>query len=70
MGSGAQPVLRRKSRQGIAGVMAAAFISLCRESHKIPHWDCWKNNLPSVKTAEKMSFEKLADYEVLFLSFV
>lgn len=57
-------------RQGIAAAMVAEFIKLCKEANKMPHWDCWKNNTPSVKTAEKLGFKKLADYEILFLSFI
>lgn len=56
--------------KGIASAAASGFLRHCRENGKIPHWDCWKNNIPSVKTAEKVGFEKLADYEIIFLCFV
>lgn len=57
-------------RQGIAAAMTEHFVRYCLEQGKLPHWDCWKNNIPSVKTAEKAGFEKLADYDILFFRFL
>jgi GNAT superfamily N-acetyltransferase len=57
-------------RQGIATAATIEIIKYCKELNKIPHWDCWKNNIPSAKTAEKAGFEKLMDYEIVFLNFV
>ena len=56
-------------RQGIAAAATVEIIKHCKERNKTPHWDCWKNNIPSVKTAEKTGFQKLMDYEVVFLKF-
>lgn len=57
-------------RQGIATSATIEIVKYCKEMNKIPHWDCWKNNIPSAKTAEKSGFEKLMDYEIVFLKFI
>ena len=56
--------------QGIATAATIEIVKYCKELNKTPHWDCWKKNIPSVKTAEKTGFEKLMDYEIIFLKFV
>lgn len=56
--------------QGIATAAAIELVKYCKAQDKIPHWDCWKNNVPSVKTAEKAGFEKLIDYDIVFLRLV
>jgi RimJ/RimL family protein N-acetyltransferase len=33
------------------------------------YWECWKNNIPSIKTALSCGFKKVADYPVLFVDF-
>lgn len=55
--------------QGIATATTVEMLKYCKAQNKIPHWDCWKNNIPSVKTAEKAGFEKLMDYEIFFFKF-
>lgn len=56
-------------QKGLATALTIRILKHCKEEGKVPHWDCWKNNLPSVKTAEKTGFEKLADYDIVFLRF-
>jgi len=54
-------------RQGIATKMTNAFLKKAAERDLNVYWECWKNNAPSVQTALKCGFEKIADYPVLFV---
>jgi len=54
-------------RQGIATKMTNAFLKKAAERDLNVFWECWKNNAPSVQTAMKCGFEKVADYPVLFV---
>lgn len=54
-------------RQGIATTMTKAFVKKAMERELNVFWECWKNNAPSVQTALKCGFEKVADYPVLFV---
>lgn len=54
-------------RQGIATKMTNAFLKKAVERDLNVFWECWKNNAPSVQTAMKCGFEKVADYPVLFV---
>lgn len=56
-------------RNGVAKAMASKMLNYCKAVGKTPYWDCWKNNTASAKTAERAGFEKLADYEIVFLRF-
>jgi RimJ/RimL family protein N-acetyltransferase len=56
-------------RQGFATLTASAFVDHCAAHSIIPHWDSWKNNLPSVRVAEKLGFQKALDYSVFFGKF-
>lgn len=56
-------------RQGVAAAMVSKMLNYCKVIGKTPYWDCWKNNIASAKTAEKAGFEKLADYDIVFLRF-
>lgn len=56
-------------KQGIATTTVEHFLSRCLQLKIIPHWDCWKNNLPSTRVAEKNGFERLIEYKILFLQF-
>jgi RimJ/RimL family protein N-acetyltransferase len=52
-------------RRGFATLLASAFIEYAR-SQAITHigWHCYASNLPSVATALKVGFEKVADYPI------
>ena len=57
-------------QQGYASQMTACFLGECARRGLMPYWECWKNNIPSAKTAERAGFEKLADYPVLLVEFL
>lgn len=57
-------------RQGVAAAATGKMLNYCKVMGKTPYWDCWKNNIASARTAEKAGFEKLADYDIVFLRFV
>ncbi len=52
-------------RQGMATAAAAAFVRRCWDRGIVPHWECWQDNVPSVKIAEKLGFQKLETSEVI-----
>jgi hypothetical protein len=52
-------------RRGFAVLATSAFVERCLESGVVSHWDCWADNLPSVKTAERVGFTKIYDHTVL-----
>ncbi len=56
-------------RQGHAARMTALFLRECAKRGLTPFWECWKNNIPSVRTAERAGFELLAEYPVLLAEF-
>lgn len=56
-------------KQGIATAMAAEMVEKCRQVDVTPHWDSWRRNTPSVRVAEKCGFEKVHDYDVVFVRF-
>ncbi len=56
-------------QRGYASQMTASFLGECARRGLMPYWECWKNNIPSAKTAERAGFEKLADYPVLLAEF-
>jgi RimJ/RimL family protein N-acetyltransferase len=51
-------------RKGLATLAAAACVEHCVENHRIPHWHCWEDNVPSIKVAEKVGFENPTLYTV------
>lgn len=51
-------------KRGLATLTASAFAEHCVSMGIEAHWDCWANNLPSVRVAEKVGFRKILDYEV------
>lgn len=55
--------------QGHAARMTAYFVKECAKRGLAPYWECWKNNVPSVRTAERAGFELLAEYPVLLAEF-
>ncbi len=56
-------------RRGFATLTAAAFVDYCVSKNIAPHWDCFGNNAPSIRVAEKVGFEKVMEYTVYFGSF-
>lgn len=62
-------VLQEYQKMGYASHMTACFLQECKRRGLSPYWECWKNNIPSAKTAERAGFIKLKDYPVLFLVF-
>jgi RimJ/RimL family protein N-acetyltransferase len=54
--------------QGIATAMASSFVDKCKLLNLMPHWDSWKNNIPSIRVAEKQGFQKVVDYKVVLIS--
>jgi GNAT superfamily N-acetyltransferase len=51
-------------RRGLATLTASAFAEHCLSEGREAHWDCWADNLPSVRVAEKVGFVKVLDYDV------
>jgi GNAT superfamily N-acetyltransferase len=49
-------------RKGIAEKLVKKFISECINNKIKPVWDCYTNNLPSVRLADKIGFNKLFVY--------
>ncbi len=62
-------VLQEYQQKGYATQMTALFLRESARRGLVSYWECWKNNIPSAKTAERSSFEKLADYPVVFVVF-
>jgi RimJ/RimL family protein N-acetyltransferase len=56
-------------RRGYASQMASAFVAECDERRLTAYWECWGNNIPSMKTAERSGFIKLADYPTVLMEF-
>jgi RimJ/RimL family protein N-acetyltransferase len=52
--------------RGFATLTACAFVDYCISNHILPHWDSWKDNLPSIAVAEKVGFKKTLEYTVYF----
>jgi RimJ/RimL family protein N-acetyltransferase len=44
--------------KGIATATAARFLEYCMNKSIVPHWECDKDNIGSVRVAEKVGFEK------------
>lgn len=55
--------------RGFATAMTSAFVRHCLSVKIRPHWDAMANNHASIRVAEKVGFEKIQDYTVLFGSF-
>lgn len=55
--------------QGVASSLTECLLNKCFKLNLIPHWDSWKQNIPSVKVAEKTGFKEIMNYKVLFIRF-
>lgn len=51
-------------RRGLAVIAASALIETCLEHDKLPNWECFWDNEPSVALAGKLGFVALPDYPV------
>jgi RimJ/RimL family protein N-acetyltransferase len=67
-GIGIETVKAYRGR-GFATLTACAFVDYCISRHILPHWDSWKDNLPSIAVAEKVGFKKTLEYTVYFGKF-
>lgn len=56
--------LQAYESQGLATLTARATINHCRRNGLTPHWDSWADNLPSLRVAEKVGFERTIEYAV------
>ena len=57
-------------QRGFASQMADAFAKESAARGLMTYWDCWKNNVPSYKTAVQAGFTLVSDYPVLFVHFL
>lgn len=58
--------LQKYQRRGFATLTACAFVDHCVSNDITPHWDCWDDNIASIRVAEKVGFELATKYELLF----
>ncbi len=49
-------------RRGYGTTVAKAALSECVRHGFEPHWDAWKRNVPSLKTAERAGFDSKVEY--------
>jgi GNAT superfamily N-acetyltransferase len=56
-----QPGYRRR---GLATLTASAFVAECVRRGLVAYWDAWATNLPSIAVAERVGFERVADYAI------
>lgn len=54
-------------QRGLATATCAAFIAHCLKNGLAPTWECWLDNTPSLKLAEKLGFRQPVDHPVYFL---
>lgn len=48
--------------RGIGKALVFEFIKICQERRVIPNWDCYANNVPSMRLAENCGFESVGTY--------
>ncbi len=56
--------LQSHQEQGLATAAAHAFAHHAARLNWQAYWDCWQNNIPSNRVAEKISFQKVTDYTI------
>lgn len=54
-------------QRGLAAATCAAFITHCLNIGLAPTWECWLDNTPSLRLAEKLGFVQPVDHPVYFL---
>ncbi len=60
--------IEKFQKLGIGSLTATYLVNKCISLNLIPHWDSWRNNLPSVRIAEKLKFNKINDYNIIILN--
>jgi len=60
--STAEPYCRR----GFAILTAAAFIDACLKRGLQPNWECFRDNVPSLRLAENLGFKAQGDFPVYY----
>jgi len=58
--------IQKYQRRGFATLTACAFVDHCASNDIAPYWDCWDDNIGSIRVAEKVSFELAEKYDVFF----
>ncbi|MBD3191229.1 MAG: GNAT family N-acetyltransferase [Candidatus Heimdallarchaeota archaeon] len=53
-------------KQGLATITGSAFVDYSIKKGYTVGWHCWENNIPSLKTAEKIGFKFVKKYPVLY----
>lgn len=53
-------------RQGLAELICSTFIERCIELNKIPNWECFWNNDPSLNLAKKLGFIAQEEYPAFY----
>jgi GNAT superfamily N-acetyltransferase len=51
---------------GCATAAASALVDYCLSRGITPYWDSWEDNIPSIRTAQKVGFVKISDFSVHF----
>jgi RimJ/RimL family protein N-acetyltransferase len=51
--------------KGLAKCAVNSFVNHCNENDIIANWDCFEDNLGSLRTAESIGFEQIANYDLL-----
>lgn len=60
--------IKEYQRKGYASLMAKKVSEEALALGKKLYWDSWDWNIGSVKTAEKVNFSKITDYQVIFIT--
>ena len=53
-------------RQGLADMICSAFIEKCIQLGKLPNWECFWDNQPSLNLAKKLGFIAQDEYPVFY----
>ncbi len=53
---------------GLGRIVVAEFIKKCKQINVIPHWDCYTNNLPSIRLAKSLDFKINSTYQHAIIS--
>jgi RimJ/RimL family protein N-acetyltransferase len=64
-GIGIETVADAQGR-GLATLAGRAFLAECRRRGVQPYWDCWHNNLPSRRVADKLGLRPLGEFPVRY----
>jgi hypothetical protein len=49
------------TNNGVATALASRFIAVCKDLGINPYWECNSRNIPSIRVAEKVGFEKIGE---------